>query len=211
MNAQLKAAQVLARDPGSGGYRTTDLRALPGDGPRYELIEGCVVVSPPPSAAETAVWRWLASTFEVANRGSPLVVDRAQPVRIGEHDEVRPDVVVAHVALAETTPIPVGALTLAVEVVSPRSVLRDTVTKRALYARAGVPAYWIVAPRRRPLGVEVTELRRDAVTGAYAERTPATSATFRTDHPWTVMVDVPALAAHWSAVVSQAAVDGEVI
>lgn len=201
----MNVAQLLAHSPGSRGYRAADLRALPDGGPRYEVIEGCVQVSPPPSVAETAVWRWLANTLEVANRGSPLVVDRGQPVRIGEHDEVRPDVVVAQVALAETTPIPVGALTLVVEVVSSTSALRDTVTKRALYARAGVPAYWIVTPRRRPPDVEVTELRRDAATGAYTERTPATSARFSTDHPWPLTVDVPALADVWSALAPSAA------
>ncbi|WP_083460398.1 Uma2 family endonuclease [Jiangella muralis] len=207
----MNVAQLLARSPGSRGYRAADLRALPDGGPRYEVIEGCVLVSPPPSVAETAVWRWLANTFEVANRGSPLVVDRGQPVHIGAHDEVRPDVVVAHVALAETTPIPVGALTLAVEVVSPTSALRDTVTKRALYARAGVPAYWIVALRRRPPDIEVTELRRDEATGSYAERTPATSARFSTDHPWPVVVDVPALADFWAASAPLAADDWEVV
>lgn len=89
--------------------RSSDLAALPADGPRYELIEGSVVVSPPSTAAETALSQALASTLEAANRGSPLGVDRGQPVRIGEHDEVRPDIVVAHVSMAETTPIPIDA------------------------------------------------------------------------------------------------------
>jgi len=35
-----------------------------------------------------------------------------------------------------------------VEIVSPGSRLNDTITKRAAYAEAGVPAYWIVDPRR---------------------------------------------------------------
>ncbi|WP_158602770.1 Uma2 family endonuclease [Jiangella rhizosphaerae] len=191
----MNAAPLPHRDLGSRGFRTSDLHALADGGSRFELIEGCIVLSPPPSAAETAVCQWLASTFDVANRGSPLVVDRGQPVRIGDHDEVRPDIVVAHVSLAETTPIPVEALSLVVEVVSPTSVLRDIMTKRALYARAGVPAYWTVIPRADPPGLVVTELRRDESTGVYVERTPPTSAAFSTDHPWRVTVDVPAFAA----------------
>lgn len=200
---------LLARDPGPLGFRGSELRLLPTDGPRYELIEGCVVVSTQPAAAEAELWRWLANTLEVSNRGSPVVVDRGQPVRIGDHDEVRPDVVVADVSMAETTPIPVGALALAVEVVSPGSVLRDTVTKRALYARAAVPAYWIVVVRGSPPWIEVTELRLDPATGAYTERTPPTSAPFSTDHPWPLAIDVPALAARWSALVSRPPRHGE--
>lgn len=206
----MNVAQLLAHDPGSRGYRPSDLPTPPGDGPRYELIEGCVVVSPPPGAVETAVCRWLANTFEVANRGSPLVVDRGQPVRIGEHDEVRPDIVVARVSMAETTPIPADAVTLVVEVVSPTSWMRDFVAKDVLYARAGVPAYWIVVPRRDPPGLVITELRRDDATGGYVERTPPTSGMFSTDHPWRVTIDPAALAADWPALVAQAGGDGEV-
>jgi Uma2 family endonuclease len=205
----VNAAHVLARTPAAGGFRVADLDALPGDGPRYELIEGCVVVSPPPTSAETAIARWLANAFEVANRGSPLVVDVGQPVRIGDHDEVRPDVVVAHVALAEATPLPVGAVTLVVEVVGQTSLLRDLATKRALYASAGVAAYWIVVLAHDPVRVEIAELRLDPSTGRYTERTPPTSAVFGTDHPWPVTVDVPALAEHWSTLVLDAGRRGE--
>ncbi|WP_162605566.1 Uma2 family endonuclease [Jiangella ureilytica] len=205
----MNASHVLDRTPGSPGYRTSDLHALPVDGPRYELIEGSLVVSPPPTGAETALSQCLANTLEVANRGSPLVVDRGQPVRIGEHDEVRPDIVVAHVSMAETTPIPADALMLVVEVVSQSSVLRDTATKRALYGVAGVPAYWIVLPQRSPVGVAVTELRLNEATGQYIVRTPPTSARFGTDHPWPVTVDVPALAEQWSALVLDAGRRGE--
>lgn len=205
----MNAAHLLARSPGAAGYRAPDLHALPGDGPRYELIEGCVVVAPPPSTAETAIWRWLASAFEVANRGSPLVVDVGQPVRIGDRDEVRPDVVVAQVSLAETTPIPADAAALVVEVVTPTSLLRDLATKRALYASAGIPAYWTVLLRHRPLRVEVAELRLDRTTGAYTERTPPTSAQFATDHPWPITVDVPGIAEHWAEQLLHAGRRGE--
>lgn len=205
----MNAAHVLDRTPGSLGYRTSDLAALPADGPRYELIEGSVVVSPPSTTAETALSQVLASTLEAANRGSPLVVDRGQPVRIGEHDEVRPDIVVAHVSMAETTPIPIEAVALVVEVASSTSLLRDLATKRALYASAGVPSYWIVVPERHPTGVGVAELRLDRSTGRYVERTPPTSAVFGTDHPWPVTVDVPALAERWSTLVLDAGRRGE--
>ncbi len=194
----MNAAELPPLVPGPRGYRTSDLHGLPA-GPHYELIDGCIIASPPPSAAETALCQWLAHTFEIANRGSPLVVDRGQRVRVGEYDEVCPDIVVADVAQAEWTPIPVEAVALVVEVTSPVSALRDVVTKRVMYGWSGVPAYWIVTPRPDPPRLLITELRRDDATGRYVERTPPTSAPFSTDHPWRFTVDVPAFAAHAAA------------
>jgi Uma2 family endonuclease len=54
--------------------------------------------------------------------------------------------VVAHGKNLNRSPFPMDDVALAVEVVSPSSVLRDREFKRALYARAGVPAYWLVEP-----------------------------------------------------------------
>ncbi|MBK6770018.1 MAG: Uma2 family endonuclease [Ardenticatenales bacterium] len=58
---------------------------------------------------------------------------------------------------------------LAVEVVSPdsRSIKRDRVEKRAEYARAGIPEYWIVDLKARD--VLVLRLDAGAGAGAYAE------------------------------------------
>jgi hypothetical protein len=43
----MSAALTLSRDPGSAGYTVADLHALPENGPRYELIDGSIIVSPP--------------------------------------------------------------------------------------------------------------------------------------------------------------------
>ncbi len=58
---------------------------------------------------------------------------------------VEPDLIVAPDASVGPKRL-AGPALLVVEVVSPGSRINDTVTKRAAYAEAGVPAYWIVDP-----------------------------------------------------------------
>ncbi|MDF3016991.1 MAG: hypothetical protein K0R44_2216, partial [Thermomicrobiales bacterium] len=53
-----------------------------------------------------------------------------------------------------------GPPDLVIEVVSPSNRGRDLLTKRALYARAGVREYWLVDPEART--IEILVLDRDA-------------------------------------------------
>jgi Uma2 family endonuclease len=53
-----------------------------------------------------------------------------------------------------------GAPDLLIEILSPANRGHDLLTKRALYARAGVREYWIVDPASRT--VEILALDRDA-------------------------------------------------
>ena len=74
-----------------------------------------------------------------------------------------------------------------VEIVSPGSRLNDTITKRAAYAEAGVPAYWIVDPARgHLLALRLTDGRYEP----YADATGPVSLTW----PVTVSFSVGDLA-----------------
>ena len=62
-------------------------------------------------------------------------------------DRVEPDLIIVPHSSVGTKRLKGPAL-LVVEVVSPGSTTNDRITKRAAYAEAGVPAYWIVEPAR---------------------------------------------------------------
>ena len=81
-------------------------------------------------------------------------------------DPVQPDVVVvasadvAHIRERRIHTVPA----LLVEVVSPSTRQQDTGIKRAAYARAGVPEYWIVRPAERDV---LVHSRPDTAAGLY--------------------------------------------
>jgi len=65
---------------------------------------------------------------------------------------------------------------LVVEIVSPDNPERDTVTKRADYAAAGIPEYWIVNPEEETVTVLTLAGDSYADQGIFGRGTQATSA-----------------------------------
>jgi Uma2 family endonuclease len=183
------------RHPDERGYTVADLHALPDDGRRYELIDGSIVVSPSATIDHNTIARWVANALEDAKPNTDYIVGTDQSATIDDRNEPRPDVVVARSEHAQETPFPIESAILVVEVVSPSSVLRDTEIKRALYARAGVPAYWIVVPENDKPTIALAELRLDVDTGKYHYVTHYTTDVFETEHPWPVEIDLPELTA----------------
>ncbi len=130
-----------------GPWRFEELAGLPDDGHRYEVVDGALVVSPPPGQAHQLV-------------GSGLLVQLARqcparwrvvyewPLPMGTDGRV-PDlaVVAADAPFDRTTsPYPVGPehVGLVVEVVSPSSRKTDRFAKPGEYAEAGIPLFWRV-------------------------------------------------------------------
>lgn len=138
-----------------------DYVAFPDDGIRREIVGGEVYELSAPNVRHQRLvgrfFRALAAYVDAHGGGEAFIspID----VLLGEHDIVQPDVVfvAADRAGIVTEPNLLGAPTLLVEVVSdPR---HDRVRKRDLYARAGVPEYWIVDPEADR--VEVYRLEGD--------------------------------------------------
>ena len=191
----MTAALSGIRLPDVNGYTIADLHALPDDGPRWELIDGSLIVSPSATIDHNAVARWIAQILEDTCPDNDLVIGTDQSATIDQHNEPRPDAIVASAEFLQQSPFPMSGAQLVVEVISPTSVLRDTEIKRALYARAGVPAYWIVVPDAHEPTISLAELVLDEAGASYRFVTHYTTDVFDTRVPWPVRIDLPALAA----------------
>lgn len=131
-----------------------DLLTTPDDGNCYEIINGVLFVSPAPSLAHQIV---AASLYDAINdhaRRHRLGRCLFAPldVRLSPFDIVEPDILFLkqdQLSTYRKSGHIEGAPTLVVEIISPSSATTDTVNKAALYARAGIPEYWLADPARR--------------------------------------------------------------
>ena len=136
---------VMTVMPRDGEWTVEDLRHLPDDGLRYELIDGNLLVNPAPvplhqsTMLEIAVLLRSACPPDMKVFVAPLDF---QPSRVSS---VQPDVLVVRRDAIGPENVRSGVM-LAVEVASPSTRKKDRLLKHALYAESGVPSYWIVDP-----------------------------------------------------------------
>lgn len=149
-----------------GGYTVADLEALDDDGLRYELDDGCLVVSP------SEVVRNGSAAVQLALLLSPALGDQWRIVLgtglvFTDRDYREPDLmVVGREALPKKGAVPADVL-LAVEVMSPSSVRRDRLVKPAQYAEAGIPHFWRLEPAAPVLFTYVLDGAAYRETGRY--------------------------------------------
>jgi Uma2 family endonuclease len=148
-----------------------DYEALPADGRRYELHEGELSVTPAPGTRHQRILRDLSELVwqHVKARGLGEVLFAPVDCILSDITVVQPDIVYldptrAHLVSERGIE---GPPTLAVEVISPSTALIDRSTKGQLYARYGVPYYWIVDPAGRSIeAFTLSEGRYQLVTRA---------------------------------------------
>jgi Uma2 family endonuclease len=129
-----------------------DLADLPHDGLRYEVVDGALVVTPPPTVVHEDVARRLfLALVRQAPDGLEAVTESA--LRLGTDGRV-PDVGVIRAGAPvrrRQVGRPADQWVLAVEVVSHSSRKTDRFFKPIEYAQAGIPAYWRVETEPEPL------------------------------------------------------------
>ncbi len=124
-----------------------DLCRVREDGNRYELIEGELVLVAAPSPLHQRLLLWLGATFLrlVQDTGLGEVCVAPVDVHLADGSYVQPDVLVVladRVGIVERALIE-GEPSLVVEIASRSSRPRDRGQKANLYARVGVPEYWL--------------------------------------------------------------------
>ncbi len=141
---------------------------LPHEEYRYEIIDGVLYMStaPSPDHQRTSSRIYLGLLDQIDRRGlgetffAPLglVIPGATPVQ--------PDLVVVLIEDAGIISAKriEGIPALVVEILSPSTVDYDLITKREIYARAGIPEYWAVRPVPRDM---LVHSEPDTLTGQY--------------------------------------------
>lgn len=116
-----------------------------------ELLEGVIVEASPQSEAHAHAIQYLNRVL-VRSLGDELFVRPQLPLTLGDWSEPEPDLAVVRVAdLPSRKEHPRQAL-LAVEVALD-SLRKDRLVKASLYARFGIPEYWIVDVARESVEV----------------------------------------------------------
>ena len=123
-----------------------DLYELPDDGCRYELVDGCLIVSPPVPQDHQELSHDLRDLLVASGpNGWRCRVEYSLPFS-NDHQRV-PDVLVyrwplQHPRADKRSPVGPADVGLIVEVVSESSRRTDRFAKPGEYAEAGVPLYW---------------------------------------------------------------------
>lgn len=131
-------------------FEYEDYAALPNDGRRWELIDGEFEVNPAPSTRHQTVSRRLQ--FELMRAleepNIAFVFDAPTDVILSPHDVVQPDLAIVRMnreGLISDRGIE-GPPDIVVEILSPGTRVLDQRVKKGVYARCGVPEYWLVEP-----------------------------------------------------------------
>ncbi len=143
---------------------------------RIEFTDGRIEELPVPTFTHQAVLLFLYHLFHdhLRPRGVAMVSGLRMRIREGKFRE--PDLLVLRERSDSRNQDRywLGA-DLVAEVVSPDDPDRDLVEKRADYAEAGIPEYWIVDPRDETITVLTLDEEAYIEAGAYARGSHATS------------------------------------
>jgi Uma2 family endonuclease len=138
-----------------------DLFDLPDNGRRYEIIEGVLYEMPGPRPEHSFIIAnlmfWLAPLVRaLGGKLGPAPID----LFLRGANPVQPDLLVLlaeHLGQVSERGIE-GPPAMVIEVLSPSNIDHDRLVRRSLYARGGVPEYWIIDPRAET--VEVLTLQQ---------------------------------------------------
>ena len=169
------------------GWTVEDLNDIPDDGFRHEILDGNLLLSPPPDNHHFDVADLVA---DLLKRQTPIGVRASAAgagVRIrGGHTYFIPDVIVVRQSgIRPGNGLQPADVLLVIEVLSPSNARTDLVLKRHDYAAEGIPAYWVVDPEKQTL----TVLEHDGGEHYAEVAVVSPGDTFTTEVPFPISID----------------------
>jgi Uma2 family endonuclease len=149
-----------------------DLCDLPSDGNRWELIDGEAYMTPAPNRMHQEILQRLFEAFRAATEDGSKVYLAPLDVVLAEATVLQPDLIFVREENREILQEQIrGVPDLVAEVLSPGTVKMDRGAKMEIYARHGVPEYWIVDPEAQSIEIyrldrEVRRYRHEGTHGA---------------------------------------------
>jgi Uma2 family endonuclease len=181
---------ALDGTPPPNGWTVDDLNALPDDGVRRELIDGSLHVPPLPASDHQVMTMRLGVALE-HTCPEHLFVCQSTEMQLSPRRMFIPDVLVAtfEAARRRSGSFTAAEVVLAVEIVSPGSQSMDRVLKPALYAKAGIPHFWLIETDD---DITVHTYKLDRTAEVY-EPSGSFTDVIRADEPWRIEIPVAAL------------------
>jgi Uma2 family endonuclease len=146
----MSSSVSVTMPPGLIRLTLDEYMELPNDGKRYEIIDGELYVTPAPIPKHQKVSRKLQVILFLAleKTGQGEVYNAPIDLILDHHTVVQPDLLFIrsenlHIIGPKNIQ---GVPNLVVEILSPSTRRTDVLTKGGVYARFGVPFYWIVDP-----------------------------------------------------------------
>jgi len=159
-----------------------DLRQIPPDRNRYELIEGQLFVSTAPGTEHQRKLGGLAAMLanHVEQHGLGEVLIGPCDVVLDASTVVEPDILFVSEARQSIVKLACieGAPDLVVEVTSDSSRIIDRFVRRGRYAEFWVPEYWLLDPFEPRIEALRLEGRKYRVVGSYGPGDTLESSTF---------------------------------
>jgi Uma2 family endonuclease len=169
-------------------WTTAEVRALMDESrpwPRYELVDGQLIVTPAPSWthqwAVALLWRALYDYLSINPVGVPMM--SPSDLELEEGHITQPDVFVVPISGRHPKSWPeVKTLLLAAEVLSPSNARYDRVDKRKFFQRVAVPDYWVVDLDARLVERWTpSDARPEIIDGTLVWHSAGTATPFRLD------------------------------
>jgi Uma2 family endonuclease len=155
-------APMALRIPRSEPLTVDDIYDPPDDGHRYELIDGCLIVTPSPSHLHQRAVMRLSALLDTAAPSDLEVLVAPFDWIVDQHTKLQPDLLVFRRSDVDPDALRVSPV-LAVEILSRSTRRLDLGTKKLAIAAGGAAHYWVVDP------LEPSITAFDLVDGDYVD------------------------------------------